>query len=432
MVSESPSTPELISFFIRAGIELNSQDDLDALEAALNSPEPRHPCHHCHRYRQESRAAITAPASTISRVAAPVLQLPVASAAARGSDAAPAPGGAYKSPRGRRSGGEAALNSPEPRHPCHHCHRYRQESRAAITTPASTISSVAAPGLQLPVASVAARGSDAAPAPGGAYKSPRGRQSGGEAALNSPELRHPCHYCHRYRQESRAAITAPASTISRVAAPGLQLPVASAAARGSDTAPAPGGAYKSPRGRRSGGEAALNSSEPRHPCHHCHRYRQESRAAITAPASTTSRVAAPGLQLPVASAAARISDAAPAPGGTYKSPRGRRSGGEAALNSPEPRHPCHHCHRYRQESRAAITAPASTISRVAAPGLQLPVASAAARGSDAAPAPGGAYKSPRGPLRGTRRAKPGQRAGRLWPSGAGGGRAGPWTIVEVF
>ncbi|KAJ1155793.1 hypothetical protein NDU88_008519 [Pleurodeles waltl] len=327
---------------------------------------------------------------------------------------------------------EAALNSPEPRHPCHHCHRYRQESRAAITALASTISRVAAPGLQLPVASAAARGSDAAPAPGGAYKSPRGRRSGGEAALNSPEPRHPCHHCHRYRQESRAAITALASTISRVAAPGLQLPVASAAARGSDAAPAPGGAYKSPRGRRSGGEAALNSPEPRHPCHHCHRYRQESRAAITALASTISRVAAPGLQLPVASAAARGSDAAPAPGGAYKSPRGRRSGGEAALNSPEPRHPCHHCHRYRQESRAAITALASTISRVAAPGLQLPVASAAARGSDAAPAPGGAYKSPRGPLRGTRRAKPGQKAGRLWPSGAGGGRAGPWTIVEVF
>ncbi|KAJ1152221.1 hypothetical protein NDU88_004998 [Pleurodeles waltl] len=307
-----------------------------------------------------------------------------------------------------------------------------KESRAAITAPASTISRVAAPGLQLPVASAAARGSDAAPAPGGAYKSPRGWRSRGEAALNSPEPHHPCHHCHRYRQESRAAITAPASTISRVAAPGLQLPVASAAARGSDAAPAPGGAYKSPRGRRSGGEAALNSPEPRHPCHHCHRYRQESRAAITAPASTISCVAAPGLQLPVASAAARGSDAAPAPGGAYKSPRGRRSGGEAALNSPEPRHPCHHCHRYRQESRAAITVPASTISRVAAPGLQLPVASAAARGSDAAPAPGGAYKSPRGPLHGMRRAKPGQRAGRLWLSGAGGGRAGPWTIVEVF
>ncbi|KAJ1115651.1 hypothetical protein NDU88_003873 [Pleurodeles waltl] len=122
-------------------------------------------------------------------------------------------------------------------------------------------------------------------------------------------------------------MTALTSTISRVAAPGLQLPVASAAARGSDAAPAPGGAYKSPRGRRSGGEAALNSPEPRHPCHHCHRYRQESRAAITALASTISRIAAPGLQLPVASAAARASDAAPAPGGAYKSPRGRRSGG---------------------------------------------------------------------------------------------------------
>ncbi|KAJ1127754.1 hypothetical protein NDU88_006147 [Pleurodeles waltl] len=260
------------------------------------------------------------------------------------------------------------------------------------------------------------------------------------AALNSPEPRHPCHHCHRYRQESRAAITAPASTISRVAALGLQLPVASSAARGSDAAPAPGGAYKSPRGRRSGGEAALNSPEPRHPCHHCHRYRQESRAAITAPASTISCVAAPGLQLPVASAAARGSDAAP--GGAYKSARGRWSGGEAALNSPEPRHPCHYCHRYRQESRAAITAPSSTISRVAAPGLQLPVASAAARGSDAAPAPGGAYKSPRGPLRGTRRAKPGQRAGRLGQEEAGQGHGllsrsfdieypGPWADSNV-
>ncbi|KAJ1119392.1 hypothetical protein NDU88_007578 [Pleurodeles waltl] len=137
-------------------------------------------------------------------------------------------------------------------------------------------------------------------------------------------------------------------------------------------------------------------------------------AAITAPASTISRVAAPGLQLPVASAAARGSDAAPAPGGAYKSPRGRRSGGEAALNSPEPRHPCHHCHRYRQESRAAITAPASTISRVAAPGLQLPVASATARSSDTAPepAPGGAYKSPRGPLRGTRMGRAGRSPGK--------------------
>ncbi|KAJ1114181.1 hypothetical protein NDU88_002420 [Pleurodeles waltl] len=186
----------------------------------------------------------------------------------------------------------------------------------------------------------------------------------------------------------------------------------------SDAAPAPGGAYKSPGGRRSGGEAALNSPEPRHPCHHCHRYRQESRAAITAPASTISRVAAPGLQLPVASAAARGSDAAPAPGGAYKSPRGRRSGGEAALNSPEPRHPCHHCHRYRQESRAVITAPASTISRVAAPGLQLPVASAAAltrRQRQEAPT-----NRPEARFAGRAGRNPGQE------------EAGPWTIVEVF